>query len=89
MFRSLAIMRKLAQKNPDAYLPAVADVLRNLGVLEAIENRLPEAHALIQESLAIYRRFNAQNPSSFIEDIAKCEQFLAITAQESARKKSN
>jgi hypothetical protein len=70
-------------------LLTVADVLFKLGLLEGIGNRLPEAHAFAQESLAIYRRFNVQNPRAFTKAIEDCEKLLAIIAEQSAGKKAN
>ena len=50
---ALALLRKLAQANPDAYLPYVATTLNNLAVLYRDTQRMKEAEAACRESEAI------------------------------------
>ena len=40
---TLQIRRELVQKNPEAYLPDVAETLNNIGVLDRKQNRAQEA----------------------------------------------
>jgi hypothetical protein len=61
---------ELAQKNPDVYLPKVADTLNNVGILED-QNRMEEARKELVEALTIYESFAKNNPERFSADVTR------------------
>jgi tetratricopeptide (TPR) repeat protein len=48
---ALAIRRKLAEANPDAYLPDVATTLNNLAILYSATQRMSQAEEAYAEAL--------------------------------------
>jgi tetratricopeptide (TPR) repeat protein len=74
---ALAIYRKAAQENADAYLPYVALALNNLGILETNQNRIAQAHEEFAEALHIYEAFAKQNPQRFLTDVRRVKELLA------------
>ena len=73
---TLQIHRELAQKNPEAYLPDVAETLNNLGVLFRKQNRTQEAKQAYAEALQIYEVIAKQDPQRFSADVARMKQLL-------------
>ena len=67
---SVAIRRKLAASNPQAFLPNLAASLNNLGNLLSALGRHEDALAPSQESVAIRRKLAASNPLAFLPDLA-------------------
>ncbi len=67
---ALQIYRRLAQQNPDAYLPYLAGALNNLGALDRLQNHLDEARKKFLEALAIDRQLAAQNPAKYLPNMA-------------------
>ena len=59
---ALGTYRKLAELNPQVYLPYVAITLNNLGILDLDQDRKDEAKAEFQESLGIYQSFAKASP---------------------------
>ena len=66
----LTQLRELAQQNPAAYLPRVADTLNNLGNLYSNTQRLSEAEQAYQEALKLYRELAQQNPAAYLPYVA-------------------
>ena len=60
--KALAIRRKLAEANPDAYLPDVARTLNNLGFFHYSDGRFGEAKAQVSEAESILDLFWQANP---------------------------
>ena len=58
---ALDTYRKLAQANPQAYLPAVAQTLNNLAILELAQDHIKPAQVLVSEALSAlnHRRHGA------------------------------
>jgi tetratricopeptide (TPR) repeat protein len=52
---ALKTYRELAQKEPETYLPEVAQTLNNLGIVDSAQNRAEEAQKAFAEALKIYR----------------------------------
>jgi tetratricopeptide (TPR) repeat protein len=52
---ALKTYRELAQKEPETYLPEVAQTLNNLGIVDSAQNRAEEARKSFAEALKIYR----------------------------------
>jgi tetratricopeptide (TPR) repeat protein len=73
---SLKIRRELAQKNPDTYLPDVAGMLNNLGILDRAQNRMDEARKAYVEALGIYQRFAARDPGRFGKDVERTKALI-------------
>ena len=59
---ALKSYRKLAQKEPETYLPYVAQTLNNLGIVDGAQNRAEEARKAFAEAVKIYRKLEQKNP---------------------------
>lgn len=66
---ALEIRRKLAQTNPDAFLPYVATSLNNLGNRLSALGRRAEALEVGLEGVAIYRELYQLNPDAFAQNL--------------------
>ncbi|MEZ4883666.1 MAG: tetratricopeptide repeat protein [Chitinophagales bacterium] len=75
---ALDIYRRLAQANPQAFLPAVATTLNNLAVLHSDKNEFAAALEAYQEALNIRRRLAQANPQAFLPDVAGTLNNLGI-----------
>jgi tetratricopeptide (TPR) repeat protein len=62
---ALKIRRKIAQKNPDVFLPDLASTLYGLGMLHARQGRVTEARQSIEEALSIYEKFAQRSPEQY------------------------
>ena len=78
---ALEIYRRLAEANPQAYLPYVAATLNNLAVLQQDKNDFPAAEAGYQEALEIYRRLAGTNPQTYLSYVAGTLNNLALLQQ--------
>ena len=67
---ALELRREMAQRNPDAYLPKLAWVLNELGVLCGGTDRYAEAEKLFCEALDIRRALAQRQPDAFRPDAA-------------------
>jgi tetratricopeptide (TPR) repeat protein len=67
---ALGIRRKLAEANPEAYLPDVAMTLNNLAILYSDTQRLQQAGEAYSESLDVYRKLAQANPEAYLPDVA-------------------
>ena len=52
---ALKIYSELAQKEPETYLPRVANTLNNLGIFDSDKNQMNKARMEYEEALKIYR----------------------------------
>jgi len=77
LHESLSTYRKLAQDNPEAYLPDIAMALNNLAILYRDQQRMQKAEEMYLESLAIYRKFARDNPEAHLADVARTLNNLA------------
>ena len=68
--RAKEIREQLATENPSAYLPNLAGLCNNLGVLYSDTNRLKEAEAKYLRAKEIYEQLAAENPSAYMFDLA-------------------
>ena len=68
--QGLAPLRRLAEANPDAWLPDLASSLNNLGVRLAEAGRREEALAPTEEAVTIRRRLAQNNPDAWLPDLA-------------------
>src|ERR1039458_10348465 len=75
---ALAIKRKLAEANPDAYLPKVAMTLNNLAILYSRTQRIQKAEEAYGEALAAYRNLAEANPDAYLPYVAATLNNLAI-----------
>ena len=64
------IYRRLAEANPDAYLPDLAASLTNLGTLLSGLGRREQALNPAEEATGIYRRLAEANPNAYLPDLA-------------------
>jgi tetratricopeptide (TPR) repeat protein len=67
---TLKIYRLLAQKNPESYLPEVAQTLNNLGIVDIALNRAEEDRKAFKEALKIYRELEQKNPGTYLPCVA-------------------
>jgi len=67
---SLQIYRKLADKNPDVYLPYVATILNNLGRLLYFTKEMIGAKKAYTEALQNYRKLADKNPDVYLPYVA-------------------
>jgi tetratricopeptide (TPR) repeat protein len=65
---ALAIRRDLAQRDPGAYRPDVAQTLNNLAILYRDTGRLADAKTAFTEALAIRRDLAQRDPSAYRPD---------------------
>src|SRR6266404_5952697 len=68
---ALKTYRELAQKEPNTYLPEVAQTLNNLGIVDIAQNRAEEARKAFEEALKIYRLLEQKNPESYLPEVAQ------------------
>ncbi|MCP3722582.1 tetratricopeptide repeat protein [Paraburkholderia sp. CNPSo 3272] len=88
--------REMAETNPAAYLPDVANTLINLGNLYRSTQRLSEAETAYQEAQAISRKMAETNPAAYLPDVASALNNLGnlyrstqrLTAAETAQKEA-
>jgi tetratricopeptide (TPR) repeat protein len=73
---ALDLRRALAKRNPDAYLPYVANTLNNLGQLSRAENRNADARKQFEQALDIFRQFAARAPATYQPRVQLVEDFL-------------
>ena len=74
---ALTTRRRLAESNPDAYLPDVAGTLNNLAVLYRATQRMEKAEEAHDEALTTYRRLAESNPDAYLPDVAMTLNNLA------------
>ena len=59
------ILERLAQSNPQAYEPALANYYNNLANLYSDTQRFAESEAMYKQALAIYERLAQANPQAY------------------------
>jgi RNA polymerase sigma factor (sigma-70 family) len=74
---AVAIRRRWAEQNPDAYGPDLAMSLNNLGTMLSEVGRREEALAVTTEAVAIRRRWAEQNPDAYGPSLAAALNNLA------------
>jgi len=67
---AVGIYRRLAQENPQAFLPDLATSLTALGVALSALGRREEALTATEEAVGIYRQLAQENPQAFLPDLA-------------------
>jgi tetratricopeptide (TPR) repeat protein len=77
---ALTIRRRLAEANPEAYLPDVAVTLNNLANLYTATQRMKEAEDACDEARAILEPLWRQNPELHGNQLAKINLLAAILA---------
>jgi tetratricopeptide (TPR) repeat protein len=74
---ALTIRRRLAEANPEAYLPDVAMTLNNLAILYRATQRMKDSEQSYQEALTIRRRLAEANPEAYLPNVAMTLNNLA------------
>jgi tetratricopeptide (TPR) repeat protein len=82
---ALAIRRKLAEANPDTYMPHVAATLNNLANLFSETQRMSQAEEAYAEALAAYRKLAEANPDAFLADVAMTLTNLGLLYRDTQR----
>ena len=75
---ALEIQRRLADSNPDAYLPDLAMTLNNIANLQVDLGRYGEAEKNHKEALEIRRRLADSNPDAYLPDLAVTLNNIAV-----------
>lgn len=73
---ALKIRRKLAEANPDAYLPDVAMTLNSLGILHGDQNWMEEARQAFEEALKIYEALAKKSPERYQSSMEEVQERL-------------
>ena len=68
--------RKLAEKNPDAYLPDLAMTQNNIGNLYRNLKRFEDAEKAYREALDIRKKLAGKNPDAYLPDLAGTQNNL-------------
>src|SRR6266403_939082 len=76
--KTLRIYRELAQKNPQSYLPEVAQMLNNLGLIHSAQDRMAEARKEFEETLKTYRKLAQKYPETYLPDVGLALNNLGI-----------
>ncbi|MEZ4632649.1 MAG: tetratricopeptide repeat protein [Deinococcales bacterium] len=76
--RAVDIREKLAQSNPDAFLPDLATSLNNLGKMYSDLGQRSEALKATERSVAIREKLAQSNPDAFLPDLAMSLNNLGI-----------
>jgi len=76
--KALEEFRKLAEVNPKTYLPDVASILNNIGILQKNRNELEQAEKSYSEALEIYRKLAKSNKQKYSPEIAGTLSNLGI-----------
>ncbi|MGH8590414.1 MAG: tetratricopeptide repeat protein [Gammaproteobacteria bacterium] len=82
---ALKIRRKLAETNPETYLPDVAGTLNNLGILHSDQNRMGEARQAYEEALKTYRELAKTNPETYLPYVAMTLNNLGVLYRDQNR----
>ena len=75
---NLEVLRKLAQKTPDAYEPDVANTLNNLGLLYSDTQRFAEAEKAYLEARDLYRKLAQKTPDAYEPNLAAVLNNLGV-----------
>ena len=67
---ALKSYRKLAESDPETYLPGVAATLNDLGIIDGDQNRMGSARKDFEEALEIYRKLAQQEASVYLRCVA-------------------
>ena len=67
---ALKTYRELAQKEPETYLPVVAQTLNDLGIVDSAQNRPKEARKAFAKALKIYRELAQKRPGTYLPYVA-------------------
>ena len=82
---TVAIRRRLAETDPESYLPGLARSLNNLAGWFSDLNRHDEAVTLAQESVAIRRRLTETAPGTYLRELGRSLKTLAGCLADSRR----
>jgi tetratricopeptide (TPR) repeat protein len=82
---ALAVYRKLAQANPDAWLPDIAATLNNLANLYSDTERMMQAEQAYAEALDLHRKLAQANPGVYLPDVAMTLNNLAMLLSDTQR----
>ena len=79
---ALATYHKLADKNPDAYLPYVAMTLSNIARLYLDQGNYKAAEEAAQESLEIFQIMASKSPEAFGPYVEKVKGFISYIKEQ-------
>ena len=64
--KALKTYRKLAEKEPETYLPGVAATLNDLAIIDGDQNRVEKARKEFEEALNTYRELAHKEPDIYL-----------------------
>ena len=79
------IRRRLAEVNPEAYLPDLAMSLNNLGIALSGAGRVGEATAASEEAVRLYRQLAADDPAAYEPSLARALSNLGNRMSDAGR----
>ncbi|HTV64028.1 MAG TPA: tetratricopeptide repeat protein [Bryocella sp.] len=81
---ALGIYRRLAQQNPEEYLPYLAAALNNVGAIDRLQGHLDQARGNFEESLSINRKLAEKNPAKYLPNVAMVlNEYALVDASQS------
>ena len=75
---ALKIYRQLADNNPDAFLPGLANILNNLGNYYRANQKMSQAEGAYNEALIIKRQLADKNPDTFLPELSNTLNDLGL-----------
>ncbi len=84
--QALEHYRFLAQRDPQAFLPALAASLNNLGAMLSALGRREEALKATEEAVEIRRKLAQENPKAFLPELAMSLNNLGIMLSDLGRR---
>src|SRR6202022_4681750 len=82
---ALKTYRELAEKEPETYLPEVAQTLNDLGIVDSAQNRAEEARKAFAEALKIYRELAQKRRGPYLLYVAPTVHNLGVLGQPQTR----
>jgi hypothetical protein len=64
--KALKTYRKLAEREPETYLPGVAATLNDLAIIDGDQNRVEKARMEFEEALDTYRELAHKEPDIYL-----------------------
>ena len=83
--KALKAYRKLAEKEPETYLPGVAATLNDLAIIDADQNRIAKARNEFENALNTYRELADKEPDIYLRS---CKPFDKVRLGLDSRQKS-
>lgn len=83
--KNLIRLKFLAKKNPDTYLPDVAETLKHLAIIHQHEQRFSQSLEMFQKALKMYSILADKNPDAYLPNVAETLDYLASLHSDEGR----